>query len=113
MLFSEGVKTGRLTIVKFVEITSANAAKIFGLYPRKGTIAPGSDADLVLWDPNVSRVIHDSDALSNAGFSAYAGTEVTGWPILTIRRGEIVYENGVVNAMPGSGELVERTAAVE
>lgn len=113
MLFSEGVKTGRLTIVKFVEVTSANAAKIFGLYPRKGTIAPGSDADLVLWDPNVSRVIHDSDALSNAGFSAYAGTEVTGWPILTIRRGEIVYENGVVNAMPGSGELVERTAAVE
>jgi dihydropyrimidinase len=110
MLFSEGVQTGRLTLARFVEVTSTNAAKIFGLYPRKGTIAAGSDADLVLWDPDVVRVIRDADVLSNAGFSVYAGTEVTGWPELTIRRGEIVFENGVISAAPGSGVLAKRTA---
>jgi dihydropyrimidinase len=102
MLFSEGVQTGRLTLARFVEVTSTNAAKIFGLYPRKGTIAAGSDADLVLWDPDVVRVIRDADVLSNAGFSVYAGTEVTGWPELTIRRGEIVFENGVISAKENS-----------
>ena len=109
MLFSEGVITGRLTLSRFVEITSTNAAKIFGLYPRKGTISPGSDADLVLWNPKKTRVIQDADVLSNAGFSIYSGTEVTGWPELTIRRGELVFADGVVNAAPGSGELAKRT----
>jgi dihydropyrimidinase len=108
MLFSEGVMTGRMTIERFVEVTSVNAARIFGLYPRKGVIAPGSDADLVLWNPQSMRVIRDSDALSNAGFSVYSGTEVTGWPELTIRRGEVVLDDGAVNAMPGSGELIAR-----
>jgi dihydropyrimidinase len=110
MLFSEGVRTDRLTLARFVEVTSTNAAKIFGLYPRKGTIAAGSDADLVLWNPNKVRVISDADMLSNAGFSVYAGTEVTGWPEVTIRRGEIVFENGEVHAEPGSGVLAKRTA---
>ena len=110
MLFSEGVQTGRLTLARFVEVTSTNAAKIFGLYPRKGTIAAGSDADLVLWNPNTVRVIRDADVLSNAGFSVYAGTEVTGWPEVTIRRGEVVFADGVVSAAPGSGAMVERTA---
>ena len=109
MLFSEGVKTGRLTLARFVEVTSTNAAKIFGLYPRKGTIAAGSDADLVLWNPNTVRVISDADVLSNAGFSIYAGTEVTGWPEVTIRRGEVVFHDGVVSAAPGSGALAKRS----
>ena len=110
MLFSEGVQTGRITLTRFVEVTSTNAAKIFGLYPRKGTIAAGSDADLVLWNPDTVRVIRDADILSNGGFSVYAGTEVTGWPELTIRRGEVVFEAGVVSAAPGSGALAGRTA---
>ena len=108
MLYSEGVRTGRITEEQFVAVTATNAAKLFGLYPRKGTIAVGSDADLVLWDPDETRVIHDEDMLSGAGFSIYAGREVTGWPRMTIRRGEVVYENGQIMARPGSGELLHR-----
>jgi len=108
MLFSEGVRTGRLTLERFVAVTATNPAKLFGLYPRKGTIAVGSDADLVLWDPGQTRTIRDADILSKSGFSIYAGWEVTGWPRRTIRRGEIVYENGRVVGSAGSGRLVTR-----
>jgi dihydropyrimidinase len=108
MLFSAGVIKERLTLEQFVAVTSTNAARIFGLYPRKGTIAVGSDADLVLWDPNMNREIKDEDQFSKAGFSIYSGTTITGWPILTIRRGEVVFENGIVTAKPGSGNLIRR-----
>ncbi len=108
MLYSEGVRTGRITEEQFVAVTATNAAKLFGLYPRKGTIAVGSDADLVLWDPDETRTIRDEDMLSGTGFSIYAGWEVTGWPRMTIRRGEVVYENGRVTAQPSSGELLRR-----
>ncbi len=108
MLFSEGVKTGRITPERFVAITSTNAAQLFGLYPRKGAIAVGSDADLVLWDPKETRTIRDEDAISKAAFSIYAGTEVTGWPVLTLRRGEIVYEAGELRGTRGSGQVIER-----
>ena len=90
-------------------MSSTNAAKLFGLYPRKGTVAPGSDADLVIWDPDERRTIADSDVLSKTGFSIYAGTEVTGWPQITIRRGEVVYEGGEVDAEKGSGRIVPRS----
>ena len=108
MLYSEGVVQGRISEERFVAVTSTNAAKLFGLYPRKGTIAVGSDADIVLWDPDVTRTIRDEDMFSGAGFSVYSGWEVTGWPVLTLRRGEVVYENGVILAGPGSGELLRR-----
>ena len=109
MLFSEGVNKGRLSIERFVEVTSTNPAKIFGMYPRKGTIAVGSDADIALWDPDEVHEIADADVLSNAGFSIYSGTEVVGWPKVTIRRGEVVFRNGRVLATPGSGKLVSRS----
>ena len=108
MLFSEGVTAGRLTLEQFVAVSATNAAKLFGLYPRKGTIAVGSDADLALWDPAAMRPIRDEDMLSRSGYSTYAGTEVTGWPTLTIRRGEILYRGGQVSGTPGSGELLRR-----
>jgi dihydropyrimidinase len=108
MLYSEGVRTGRITEEQFVAVTATNPAKLFGLYPRKGTIAVGSDADLVVWDPNETRTIRDEDMLSNTGFSIHAGQEATGWPQITIRRGEIVYENGRITGKPGSGELLRR-----
>jgi dihydropyrimidinase len=108
MLYSEGVRTGRITLERFVAVTSTNAARLFGLYPRKGTIAVGADADLVLWDPNETRTIRDSDILSRSGFSIYAGWKVTGWPLITIRRGEVVYENGTVTGRAGSGQLIRR-----
>lgn len=108
MLFSEGVRTTRITLEQFVAVTSTNPAKLFGLYPRKGTIAVGSDADLVLRDPNETRTIRDADMLSRAGFSVYAGWQVTGWPRVTIRRGEVVYQDGKVTGEAGSGLLVPR-----
>ncbi len=108
MLFSDGVVAEKITRERFVAVTSANAAKLFGLYPRKGAVAPGSDADLAVWDPGETRTIRDADVLSKTGFSIYSGTEVTGWPVLTLRRGAIVYENGKITASAGSGKLIPR-----
>ncbi len=106
MLFSEGVLRERITLEQFVAVTSTNAAKLFGLYPRKGVILVGSDADIVIFDPTVTKVIRDEDQLSNAGYSTYAGWEVTGFPRTTIRRGEVVYDDGEVLATPGSGKFI-------
>ena len=108
MLYSDGVNDGRISLERFVEVTSSNPARLFGLYPRKGTIAVGSDADLVLWDPNETRTIRNEDMFSGSGYSIHAGREVTGWPQLTIRRGEVVYRDGEVLGTAGSGELVRR-----
>ena len=78
------------------------------MYPRKGTIAIGSDGDVVIWDPNLRRTIRDEDQLANARFSIFSGWQVTGWPIVTIRRGEIVYRDGKILADAGSGQLAPR-----
>jgi dihydropyrimidinase len=106
MLFSEGVKKGRISVQQFVAVTSTNEAKIFGMYPRKGTIQVGSDADIVVWDPNLRHTIRDDDELSNTKYSVFAGTEVTGWPKITIRRGEIVFQNGKMIGHAGTGKLI-------
>jgi dihydropyrimidinase len=108
MLFSEGVRTGRLSLSRFVELTSTNPAKIFGLYPQKGTLAVGSDADLVVWDPELSRIIDGASMYSHAGYSVYDGREVRGWPVFTISRGEIVLDHGKVTATRGRGRWVRR-----
>lgn len=108
MLLSAGVRPGLITLERLVELTSTNVAKLFGLYPRKGTIAVGSDADLVLWDLEDTRTIRSEDMLSRAGHSIYDGRTVTGWPRVTIRRGEVVYQSGRVEGAPGSGQLIPR-----
>jgi dihydropyrimidinase len=108
MLWSEGVRTGRISRERFVEVTSANAARLFGVHPRKGAIAAGSDADVVVFDPELTRTITREMVQSNAGHSVYEGWTVTGWPVLTLRRGEVVYEDGQVVGRPGSGRLVRR-----
>jgi dihydropyrimidinase len=108
LLYSEGVRSGRITLERFVAVTSTNPAKLFGLYPRKGTIAEGSDADLVLWDPDLTRTVRDEDMLSGSRFSIHAGSVVTGWPTLTIRRGQVVFEGGRVTGTAGSGQLLRR-----
>jgi dihydropyrimidinase len=112
MLYSEGVLKGKISLEQFVALTSTNAARLFGLYPRKGTIAVGSDADLVLWDPTERRVVRGAELFSQAGFSIYEGTEVTGWPRITIRRGQVVYQDGRITAQPGSGQLVQRGKSI-
>jgi dihydropyrimidinase len=108
MLWSEGVRTGRISRDRFVEVTSANAARLFGLHPRKGAIAAGSDADIVVFDPELTRTVRREMIQSNAGHSVYEGWPVTGWPVITLRRGEVVFEDGRVVGRPGSGQLVPR-----
>ncbi|MFX1537057.1 MAG: dihydroorotase family protein [Promethearchaeota archaeon] len=108
MLRSEGVSKGKISLERFVALTSTNVAKLFGLYPRKGTIQVGSDADLALWDPTEKREVKDADMFSKAGFSIYDGMKITGWPRITIRRGEVVYEGRKVTAQPGSGQVLQR-----
>ena len=100
--------TGSNSIRYLREVTSTNAARLFGLYPRKGTIAPGSDADLVVWDPDATKVVDGSTMHSAAGWSPYDGREVRGWPAVTISRGEVVAEGAQVLAEPGRGRLVLR-----
>lgn len=108
MLFSDGVATGRISLERFIAVTATNPAKLFGIYPRKGTIAVGSDADIVLWDPNEIRTVRDEDMFSGSGYSTYTGRVVTGWPTMTIRRGEIVYRDREIKAEAGSGQLLQR-----
>jgi dihydropyrimidinase len=110
MLYSEGVRKGRLSLSRLVEVLSTNVAKLFGLYPRKGTLAVGSDADIVLFDPTLSRTVTADMLKSNADYSVYEGWEVTGWPVMTLRRGEIVFQDDQVIGQAGSGELVRRGA---
>lgn len=108
VFYSEGVARRRITLERFVALTSTNAAKVFGLFPKKGTIAVGSDADLVLWDPAQKRRIEKDMLLSRAGFSLHEGWEIAGWPRMTMRRGEVVFEDGRIYASPGSGRIPSR-----
>src|SRR5207247_10074900 len=93
MLYSDGVVTGRITLEQFVNVTATNPAKIFGMYPRKGVIQVGSDADVVIWDPTMKKTIRDQDEFSNAKYSTYDGRQVTGFPVISIRRGDVMYYN--------------------
>jgi dihydropyrimidinase len=111
MLFSEGVITGRISLDQFVGLTSANAAQLFGLYPRKGVIAVGSDADLVLWDPQERRTVDGARMQSRAGYSVYDGWRVQGWPRFVIRRGQILLADGESTARPGQGRWLRRSVA--
>ena len=106
MLYSEGVRTGRISVQRLVEVTSTNAARLFGLYPRKGALAVGSDADVVIFDPDRLRTVTAAMLESNADYSVYEGRQVTGWPVVTIRRGEMVFRDDEVIGRPGTGRVL-------
>ncbi len=108
MLWTFGVSTGRITPNRFVELVSTNVAKLFGLYPRKGTIAPGSDADIVVWDPNKKLTISAATHHTNVNYNLYEGTEVTGAPEVVLVRGQVIIENDKLVAEPGAGRFVKR-----
>ena len=91
--YSEGVSNHGMSLQRFVDITSANAAKIMGMYPQKGVLAPGSDADIVLIDPNINRKLVKSD-FHISDYSIWEGHDITGWPVTTILKGKVVVENG-------------------
>ncbi|HJN87776.1 MAG: amidohydrolase family protein [Dehalococcoidia bacterium] len=105
--YSEGVSKRGMSLQRFVDVTSANAAKIMGLYPRKGVIAPGSDADIVFIDPGFKRPLAMSD-FHITDYSIWEGFDVAGWPVLTILRGKVVVENGELKSSLGSGKFIPR-----
>jgi dihydropyrimidinase len=106
LLFSEGVGKGRITLEKFVELTATNHAKTYGLYPRKGIIRVGSDADVCVWDTARSVTITASDLHDRVGYTPYEGMTVTGWPETTICRGNIVVSAGRLVAGAGDGRFL-------
>lgn len=108
ILFSEGVVGGRISVNRFVALTATNHARMYGLYPRKGTIAIGSDADMVLWDPERRTTIRQSILHHGADYTPYEGMEVTGWPVTTILRGQVVVADGVLQGAPGGGQFITR-----
>ena len=106
LLFSEGVGRGRLSLNEFVALGATNHAKLYGLYPRKGTIALGGDADLVLWDPRRQVRVTWAMLHDQTGYTPYEGRELTGWPVTVISRGRVVVQDGQLHAEPGSGQFV-------
>ncbi|MGN6551162.1 MAG: dihydropyrimidinase [Pararhizobium sp.] len=96
ILFSEGVMKGRIDLPRFVALAATNHARTYGLYPRKGVIAIGSDADIAIWDPDEKRVIRHEDLRDACDYSPYEGLEVQGWPTTVILRGEVVVDDGAL-----------------
>ena len=107
LLWSEGVATGRISPSDFVRLTAFNPARLFGL-AGKGQIVPGADADLVLWDPTRRMTITNTVLRHRIDYTPYEGREVTGWPVLTLRRGEVAMRDGAILAAPGSGRFLPR-----
>ena len=108
VLFTEGVGSGRLTHNQFVDITATQHAKIYGLYPRKGTIAVGSDADFAIWDVDRELTITDDLVHDNVGYTPYAGRSLRGWPETVVARGEVIVAEGELHAERGRGEFLAR-----
>ena len=113
MLHSEGVRKGRLTLARMVEVLATAPARIAGMYPRKGVIAVGSDADVVVFDPSARRTIRAADLHSACDYDPYEGWDVTGWPEVVVARGEIVFERGELRARAGRGRFVTRAAIAD
>ncbi|CAN7569565.1 dihydropyrimidinase [Variovorax paradoxus] len=107
LLFSHGVLDGRITINRFVELTSTNPAKAYGLHPRKGTIAVGADADLVVWG-TTPRAIRNADLHHDVDYTPYEGIDVKAWPALTLARGEVVWDGERFHPRAGRGEFLRR-----
>ncbi len=108
ILWTQGVGTGRLTPNEFVAVTSTNAAKIFGLYPRKGAVAVGADADLVVWDPEKTKTISAASQQSAIDYNVFEGKEVKGLPRFTLSRGKVMVHDGEVRGEQGHGQFIGR-----
>jgi dihydropyrimidinase len=110
IIFQEGVLKRKLSLERFVEVTSTNAAKLFGFYPKKGIIAPGSDgsdADIVIIDPEKKHSLNAADLHMGTDLSVFEGREVTGWPTTTILRGKVIVENEEFVGQVGGGQFVK------
>ena len=108
ILFSEGVGKGRISVNDFVALTSTNHAKLYGLYPRKGTIAVGADADIAIWDPEAERVIRQADLHHGADYTPYEGLRVRGWPVDVLLAGQRAVKDGRSSSQAPLGEYLAR-----
>ena len=108
LLFSEGVNKGRISLNKFVEVGSTNAAKIFGMFPRKGTIAVGSDADIVIFDPNEEHIVSADTHHMNVDYSGYEGWPLKGKTKTVLLRGQVAIEDGETKVPQGYGQFIRR-----
>jgi dihydropyrimidinase len=110
VIWDEGVNTGRLTPSEFVAITSANTAKLFNIYPQKGSVSVGADADLVVWDPAGTKTLSAKTQFSKGDFNIFEGRTVKGIPSHTVSQGELVYVKGELRAVQGKGRYIKRQA---
>ena len=110
LLFSEGVGSRRIDLNRFVALCCTNPAKIYGLHPKKGTIAIGADADLAIWDPDRTGEVTDATTHDATGYCPYAGMTLTGWPVTVISRGEVIVDGGELLALRGRGRFLPRAA---
>ncbi|SIP95924.1 dihydropyrimidinase [Marinobacterium stanieri] len=110
VMWDSGVNTGKLTMNEFVAVTSTNTAKIFNIYPQKGSVSVGADADLVVWDPEGTRTISAKTHHQNVDFNIFEGRTVKGIPSHTISRGKVVWADGQLNVEPGAGRYINRPA---
>ena len=108
LLFSEGVGSGRITLEQFVALTSTNPAKIYGLHPHKGSLMPGADADIVLWDAERQHTIRHAELHDACDYTPYEGQAIRGMPLMTFSRGECVWDRGQVFGAPGRGRPINR-----
>lgn len=108
ILFSEGVSKGRISLNEFVALTATNHARMYGLYPKKGTIAVGADADLAIWDPDREQTISQSLMHGGSDYTPYEGIKVKGWPVSTMVRGKFVVRDGQLVGKEGTGAYVTR-----
>ncbi|RME56538.1 MAG: dihydropyrimidinase, partial [Caldilineae bacterium] len=109
VMWHHGVNGGRYSANRFVEITSTNPAKIFGLYPRKGTIAVGSDADIVIWDPEKEHTISAATHHMNTDYNVYEGMTVRGWADQVLLRGRVIVDGDAWLGQRGSGQFLRRS----
>jgi dihydropyrimidinase len=108
VLWTAGVNTGRLTPNEFVAVSSANAARILNMYPRKGVVMPGADADIVIWDPAATKTISAKTQVSRIEYNVFEGYQLEGLPAKVYLRGRLAAENGEVRAERGQGRFVSR-----
>jgi dihydropyrimidinase len=109
LLYTHGVLTGRMTLNRFVELTSTNPAKVYGLHPRKGSIAIGADADLVVWQEG-ERTVRNQDLHHNVDYTPYEGHQLKAWPCLTLSGGQVVWDGEQFHTRTGGGRFLQRGA---
>ena len=108
MMVYQGVNEGRISLSQFVDLTATRPAQVFGLFPQKGTIAIGSDADIVIWDPDTKHKITQSALAHNVDYTLYEGRDIIGAPKTVLSRGDVIVEDGNFIGQPGRGKFLKR-----